>query len=128
MKDFEESIHAAGGGMLLPLSRDEFERGQPGYYCENKQVLAVSLRDFGLTGLPESLGQLSSLRLLDLSGNRLSALPEALANLAYLQKLDLDENELTTLPDWIGGVAALETLNCTANRLASIPQEIGRRR
>ena len=38
-----------------------------------------------LTALPESLGQLTALQMLNLSGNRLTALPESLGQLTALQ-------------------------------------------
>src|SRR6266576_1793114 len=52
-----------------------------------------------LTELPESLGQLTQLQKLDVSGNRLTALPESLCQLTQLHRLSLDGNQLTALPD-----------------------------
>jgi len=45
--------------------------------------------DTRLTELPESLGQLTQLGKLDLSGNRLTVLPESLSRLTRLLSLDL---------------------------------------
>ncbi len=56
------------------------------------------LAGLGLTELPESLGQLTQLRLLRLHENRLKALPESLGNLTQLLLLDLQRNQLTALP------------------------------
>jgi len=49
------------------------------------------------------LAGLSSLILLDLSGNELTSLPAALGGLAALKMLDLDKNQLTSLPEELGG-------------------------
>jgi Leucine-rich repeat (LRR) protein len=51
-----------------------------------------------LTSVPESLGNLTALKFLDLSGNRLTSVPESLGNLTALRRLDLRDNQLTVLP------------------------------
>ncbi len=65
---------------------------------ENHAVVALSARYCELTALPSSIDQLTSLRVLDLTGNLLTALPDSLGNLPHLQKLYLDGNQLTTFP------------------------------
>lgn len=55
-----------------------------------------------LTELPESLGQLTQLRTLNLSVNQLAALPEWLGQLRQLQTLDLSDNQLNALPESLG--------------------------
>ena len=44
------------------------------------------------------IGNLSSLRILDLRHNNLTTLPETIGNLANLELLDLRENDLTSIP------------------------------
>lgn len=51
-----------------------------------------------LTVLPESLGQLTQLRTLDLSNNELTALPESLRKLTGLTRLYLHGNDALELP------------------------------
>ncbi len=47
--------------------------------CKSLHIL--SLRENDVTSLPEEIGQLTQLRVLDVSGNRISHLPISLSNL-----------------------------------------------
>ena len=75
-----------------------------------------------LTELPKSLGWLTQLQALDLTGNQLTTLPEWLGRLARLQTLNLRNNQLTTLPEWLGRFAQLRTLNLRSNELTALPE------
>jgi len=57
----------------------------------------LSLFYLGLTELPESLGNLSRLKVLDLRNNQLTELSESLGNLSQLQVLSLSDNQLMVL-------------------------------
>ena len=82
-----------------------------------------------LTWLPESLGQLTALTTLDLSGCRnLHSLPESLGQLTALATLTGRGNgALTRLPESLGGLVALETLDlCECSQLTGLPESLGR--
>ena len=97
-----------------------------GAYVENNAVVALSARYCGLTSLPASLGQLTNLQHLDVTGNQLTALPESLANLTQLKKLYIDDNQLTALSTWLGNLHQLEEIHADENRLAALPESISR--
>jgi Leucine-rich repeat (LRR) protein len=78
-----------------------------------------------LTELPESLGQLTRLQTMDLSGNQLTELPESLGQLMQLQTLYLSRNQLTVLPDWLGQLTELQELDLSRNQLAELPESLG---
>ena len=78
-----------------------------------------------LSELPEALGQLTHLQLLDLRGNQLTELPEAIGQLTQLRLLNLNENELTELPEAIGQLTQLQSLNLEENQLTELPEVIG---
>jgi len=80
-------------------------------YCSNNQ----------LTSLPESIGNLIHLEILDCSGNQLTFLPESIGNLRNLGALHCSNNQLTYLPQSIGNLQNLEVLNCSSNQLTSLP-------
>ncbi|MGB8510176.1 MAG: COR domain-containing protein [Pyrinomonadaceae bacterium] len=86
---------------------------------------ALSLDSLGLTTLPESITQLSQLKLLSLSDNRLTTLPESITQLSQLQLLYLNNNQLTTLPESIGQLSQLQSLFLNNNQLTTLPESIG---
>src|SRR6266487_4112539 len=92
-----------------------------GAYAENHAVVALSVRYCALTALPESLGQLTHLQQLDVTGNQLTALPESLGNLLHLKKLFLDENQLAALPESLGNLLHLEEMHADRNQLTTLP-------
>jgi internalin A len=80
--------------------------------------------DAKLTELPESIGQLTKLHILNLRNNRLTALPEALGQLTQLQSLNLSSNQLTALPEWLRKLSKLNSLFIQINCLDGIPDFI----
>jgi Leucine-rich repeat (LRR) protein len=78
-----------------------------------------------LTELPESLGQLSQLRSLNLSSNQLQALPDSLDQLTQLQSLNLSSNQFATLPDSLSQLSQLQLLNLSSNQFATLPDSLG---
>lgn len=78
--------------------------------------------------IPEEIGSLESLEVLDLGGNILTgSIPAALGNLENLQVLDLSHNRLTrSIPPELGNLESLRTMNLGGNLLwGSIPPELG---
>ena len=63
-----------------------------------------------LTELPDWLGELTSLKVLDASENRLVALPGTLEG-ASLEQLQLNGNSLSSLPGSIGDLKSLQKLD-----------------
>lgn len=92
-------------------------------------VQEIYLNDNGLAGtLPAALGNLPSLRVLELEGNALSgALPKDLGRLGNLRSLRLGLNQLSgALPKELGSLSRLETLALPFNRLSGVvPSELG---
>jgi Leucine-rich repeat (LRR) protein/GTPase SAR1 family protein len=89
------------------------------------QLKALDLRYNKLSPLPESLGQLTQLKALDLSYNQLSSLPESLGQLTQLQALDLSSNQLSSLPESLGQLKQLQALDLSSNQLSSLPESLG---
>ena len=79
-----------------------------------------------LTTLPESIGKLQALSELHGSSNQLTSLPESIGKLQALSKLYVSSNQLTSLPEWIGELKALSVLDVHDNQLKSLPESIGK--
>ncbi len=68
-----------------------------------------------LKQIPDTIGNLSELRILDLSYNWLCSLPQSIGNLSKLRMLNLGGNNLGSLPIELAQLTALEELNLFGN-------------
>ena len=93
------------------------------------RVVRLELPFAGLSGpIPSELGELASLRSLDLGSNGLSgSIPPELGKLARLAQLDFRFNNLSgSIPSELGGLVSLERMEVRHNHLSgSIPPELG---
>jgi len=76
--------------------------------------------------LPPEIGQLSRLRNLGISGERLAALPEQIGQLTNLQHLRVVGTPLTNFPESIGNLHQLRYLEAHHNKLQQLPESLGR--
>jgi leucine-rich repeat protein SHOC2 len=105
---------------------DEQPKEWEGVTIENGRVVELDLECFDLTGVvPAEIGQLTSLRVLDLGNNDLRSVPAEIGQLAALEELHLDDNQLTSLPAEIGQLTSLRYLIIAGNKLTSLPAEFG---
>ncbi|KAL3675384.1 hypothetical protein R1sor_025332 [Riccia sorocarpa] len=104
--------------------------------CVNRETLPDTVRTLSsldlwelteLMTLPEALGNLHSLRELELRECRIKSLPEFLGWLSCLRHLKLIQcDELETLPDTIGGLSNLESLVLgELIELTTLPEALG---
>ncbi len=112
--------------------------GSPGTECQwygvtcdsqGGHVIKVELAGNSLEGnLPESLGNLTELSLINLSYNSLSgSIPVSAGNLAKLAALDLGVNSLTgNIPPGLGNILSLRYIFLHYNSLTgAVPPELG---
>jgi leucine-rich repeat protein SHOC2 len=78
-----------------------------------------------LTLLPDSIGNIYTLKKLYVEGNKLTELPEGIGNLANLTELSLENNSLSYLPESIGNLSNLTHLFSGWNSLSYLPESIG---
>ncbi|GJW93541.1 leucine-rich repeat-containing protein [Tanacetum coccineum] len=73
----------------------------------------------GGKGIPEIIGNLSALKVLNLSHNSLyGRIPDSLGKLSEIESLDLSSNQLTgNIPQSLAGIKGLEVLNLSQNHL-----------
>ncbi|KAJ7297479.1 hypothetical protein O6H91_Y053700 [Diphasiastrum complanatum] len=104
-----------------------------GFQCamaddQTMRITSITLDGFGYVGtLPASLGNFSSLQLLDMSGNAFhGSIPDSISRLTLLSKLDLSRNSLSgSIPPSIGQLSSLQQLCLSYNLLGgAIPTSI----
>lgn len=91
------------------------------------RLTMLNLKGSGITSLPSSFRRLQNLKELDLRWTKkMSSLPEEIGELSKLEKLNLMESGITTLPSFIGQLKSLKTLNLGwVKNLKELPNEIG---
>jgi Leucine-rich repeat (LRR) protein len=97
----------------------------PDSFGQLRSLRKLDLSMNALTHLPASFGHLESLQTLDLSSNNLTRLPASFGQLTNLQTLDVSRNQLTRLPASFGQLTNLQTLDVSRNQLTSLPESFG---
>jgi internalin A len=92
--------------------------------ARKNRATVLNLTRLDLTELPESIAQLSQLRVLYLNHNQLRTLPESIAQLSQLQVLYLNYNKLTTLSESVTQLSQLGILSLSDNQLTTLPESI----
>ncbi|XP_078663480.1 uncharacterized protein LOC144906777 [Branchiostoma floridae x Branchiostoma belcheri] len=91
---------------------------------DNRRLLALDLRNKGLTSIPEEVFDITDLEILDVSNNKLTSIPEAIGRLQKLYCLDAIQNKLTSLPNAICSLSRLKWLIVSDNKISSLPPGI----
>ena len=76
-----------------------------------------------LQQLPESIGDLANLEILNAKDNKLAALPQRIGLLDKLIKLNLDGNCITVIPASLGNLAILRDLSIAKNKVREIESD-----
>ena len=87
-------------------------------------TLKVSINKF--KEIPEEIGRLKALELLDAHGSTLVCLPRSICHLVSLKCLLLKENGLVSIPEEIGELASLELMDLSRNELRALPPTMGK--
>ncbi len=74
--------------------------------------------------IPESIGLLKSLRILNLSKNKISYIPNSIASLTSIEKLDLSRNNISEISESTCSLTTLKILDLSHNNIQEIPISI----
>jgi len=107
-----------------------------GFISHDNHIIGLNLNSQELITLPESICNLSHLKVLSLKWNKLEELPQSFGNLKALEELILDGtwstnndaplyNELISFPDSFCELKNLKILKCEENGLRSLPDNFG---
>ena len=92
---------------------------------EAKRTKIFLLRNAGLPCCPRRLPQMTALREVDLSSNRIVELPFEIGELIKLRVFNISHNLLALLPDSIGTCVLLKVLNAAHNTIEKLPDTLG---
>lgn len=92
--------------------------------ADGKGMERIEISDRKLKVLPEAIGRIPGLLVLDASKNLLSVIPDSIVGLQNLEELKLSANHLESLPDSIGFLQKLKLLNVSGNKLTALPDAI----
>ncbi len=102
------------------LPHDQVFQGLVDY--PNVKGLGLIKNEMGI--LPDSIGLLHQLEVLDLWSNELKELPSSFANLVNLEYLNFRNNKLTTIPDYFRNFTKLKELNLRFNKVKKLPEPL----
>jgi hypothetical protein len=78
----------------------------------------------GLADLPEALGKLKSLKILDISKNNLSWIPKSFIDLSNLEFCNFSKNSILMLPLDLETMSNLTHLLAASNMIAELPENL----
>ena len=94
----------------------------PSSICNLTSLKRISLCDNNkIRGLPDDIGRLTSLEILEISSLKIKSLRCSIGNLSNLKQLRLKRMKLRSLSDSIGRLTSLETLDLSYLILTSLP-------
>ncbi len=85
----------------------------------------IDLSNKGITELPDEIGELTSLKSLNISYNNISEIPNSICKLVNLEELFLVRNNVSKLPANFSMLSKLKVLDVSNNPLVKLPKELG---
>ena len=110
---------------MTKIPKSVFDYIEKSYNNSDISMNFININLTNITRLPDSIGDLPNLYILDLSHNKLEILPDSISDLDNLDVLFIHNNKLTTLPDSIGNFRVLTVLDLSHNKLVKLPDTIG---
>ncbi|KAL8151645.1 hypothetical protein V2J09_021453 [Rumex salicifolius] len=106
----------------LDLSNNNLESIPESLVARLLNVVVFDLHSNQLISLPNSIGCLSKLKVLNVSANLLHAIPKPIENCRSLEELNANFNNLTSLPETIGfELTNLKKLSVNSNKITFLP-------
>ncbi|XP_021891484.1 plant intracellular Ras-group-related LRR protein 6-like [Carica papaya] len=109
----------------LDLSNNNIQMIPESLTARLLNVIVLDVHSNQLKALPNSIGCLSKLKLLNVSGNLIEYFPKTIENCRSLEELNANFNKLTRLPETLGfELVNLKKLSVNSNKLMFLPHSI----
>ncbi|CAH1249879.1 LRRIQ4 [Branchiostoma lanceolatum] len=89
-----------------------------------KNLQVLDLQNSRLESLPDGVGELKQLKYLGIAGNRFTSVPKQIMNLSNVEKLNLSENRISRLPLTLSRLAGLKDMEVSGNPLTYPPPDV----
>ena len=120
-EDFPEQLRKFKNLEELYFNSTEFKK-LPDWIGDFRHLSELGITSSaGIENIPSSIGNLKTLKVLNLIDNSIRELPLEIGNLIQLKKLNLSCNKITNLPESMASLRALESLNLSHNKLTNLP-------
>lgn len=91
---------------------------------QNLDIDTLIIDNNPITEIPDTIGDISTLKYLGVTNTQLRSLPSSIGNNTNLVDMALSGNKLSSLPETIGSLQNLEVLTLAYNNLSSLPQSL----
>lgn len=124
LKKFPKQIRAMKRLQYLFINNQDF-RNIPSAAFKNLAVLnSLFILQTPVTQLPSSVGNLRSLRYLNMGHTALRKIPKEIGKLRELVNLDLSYNQLREIPKELAQLRNLSVINLSYNQITDLPNEL----
>jgi len=96
----------------------------PASFCQLVGLVKLEAVDVGLADLPEALGSLKNLKIIDVSKNNLSWIPKSFVDLSSLEFCNFSQNSILMLPLDIETMPRLTHLLAANNMIAELAENL----
>lgn len=122
----DERIYAVSSLNYLKLTGFTKLTGLSSKLSNLNNLLQLVVTNTAMESLPDEIGTLSKLKLLDTSYSKISTIPQSLYRLSSLQTLVLsnsclDDKSFPEMPEGCAGFSSLQHLNLGQNQLSCLP-------
>lgn len=93
---------------------------------EGERIVELNLANLQVTSLPEIIGDLDNLKILNIRESAIETLPESFGNLKNLTELYALNSKLKILPESFGELRNLEYLELKYTQITSLPESFGK--